>query len=162
MFSYDNVTKQTPLRDQRGNSARHLDGTHMVAHEVNPYNNTSFDDIKVTNSYDENQISVYPDGMRMYETVDLESPSLGTTAFLRLDGIAKSDVPDASGARVRAYNDLANISTFVVAIGNNFTVPDSNFDMCPININVAHLLELNSLVHSAASKQTIQNCRMFR
>ena len=73
---------------QCNSSMKFLNATHMVAHRVNPYEDTSHDNIRIENSYDEKQVIVSPDGMRMYENVNLNSPNLGTTAFADHDKIA--------------------------------------------------------------------------
>ena len=97
----------------------------------------------------------------MYEKIDLESPTLGTTAFVNHDQLPKGDSPDRDGHRVSTYLSLSLTSTYVVALEHNFNVPEFHFIMCPDHINVDHLLELSSLVHSNNSRSLINKCNTF-
>ena len=81
-FTYDNVTASGQLRDSRVVSNKFLNGTHMVVHAAKPYAETKFDHLQVRNTFDHNQTSISPMGMRMYEGIDLHATELGTVAFI--------------------------------------------------------------------------------
>ena len=73
IFCYDNCQVGTRLIDQRGQSSKFLSGTHLITHKAIVYSDTSHNTVAVGNTYDEDQLSVSPVGMRMYKTIPLDS-----------------------------------------------------------------------------------------
>ena len=80
----DNFQHGNKLRDQRGGrSNKFLIGTTEAAHRVIPFLFFSWDDQFIELNYDKHQIVPSPLGMCAYETISVESDSLGSDLFFK-------------------------------------------------------------------------------
>ena len=128
LFAYDNVTASGRMLDTRGQSNKFLNGTHMAVHQVHVYPETKYNDLRVENSYDQEQIAISPGGMRWYEDIDLSSLTLGQDTFVNHKLIPAGEHPDTTDEREKAYSRLSKIASYLIDIENIFHVPESNFE----------------------------------
>jgi hypothetical protein len=106
----DNFQHGNQLRDQRGGkSNKFLIGTTEAAHRVFPFLDFCWDHRKIEMTYSKEQIVPSPLGMRLYETIDITSPSLGTNLFVNHNCIPISQEPCFSGARIDVYKIVISL-----------------------------------------------------
>ena len=162
VFIFDNVQGKELLRDQRGRSSKFLKGTHQMTNEVFEYNETKYNQIKIDNTYDEEQLSVSPDGMREYELIPLNAPDFGTRVFSNHSDIQKSETPDATGARVKHYNRFSTVARYLTNMSNVFNRPDDHFDQCPNHMNIENVLKMRELCRTDAVKGMLAKASSFQ
>ena len=107
VLCYDNFQRGLTLQHQRGkHSSAFFNGTHQCAHKVVPFNNTTFD-LFFPEFTQLNQDIPSPWGMPAFETIN--KSSLGTF-FASYDTFESIVLPDFTGVRVRAYNDIKDMA----------------------------------------------------
>ena len=120
MLAYDNYQKAVLLQHQRGrHSSAFFKGTHQCAHEVVPFDDSTFDKFHVEfTQHDQNIPS--PWGMPAFEIVDLANPA---SFFVNYDEFETVTLPDFTGDRVRSYMDLKETSSYARSLANAFLDP---------------------------------------
>ena len=162
VFIFDNVQGKELLRDQRGRSSKFLKGTHQMSNEVFEYGETKHNEIKVENTYDEDQPSVSPDGMREYESIPVDAPGFGTRVFSSHSDIPKSTTPDATGDRVKHYNRFSEVARYLTNMSNVFNHSDEHFDQCPDHMDIEKIVKMRVLCKTDAVKGMLAKASSFQ
>ena len=99
IITFDNVQRGLALENQRGGqSSSFFKGTNQVAHKVIVFNDTSYNSQHVELTYHD-QVIPSPQGMPLFETVDLENSFLLLVGKLVLD----SNVPPDFKGKTALY-----------------------------------------------------------
>ena len=99
-----------------GSSSRFLNGTHRLAVEFRPFDNKSFDDLRVELTYDGTQPLASPVGMPKLEVVDIKDPEEVSNAISGIDNFVPSTAPDFTGKRCQTFIDINDIAKNIHAI----------------------------------------------
>ncbi|KAK1743298.1 hypothetical protein QTG54_005919 [Skeletonema marinoi] len=125
---YDNYQRGKRLKSQRGgSSSNYLSGTHQLAIMVRPFDNSTWNDMRVELTYDEHQTLPSTSGFPAFENLDLASMDAIANALVNLDALEPQITPDFTGARVAAYGELLDITIVLCQMKRTFSV----VNVCP-------------------------------
>ena len=132
IICYDNFQRGLTLQHQRGkHSSAFFNGTHQCAHKMTPFDDTTFDAFHPDFTQTDQDIPS-PWGMPAFEIVD--QSALGTF-FDTFESFNSVVLPDFTGARVRAYNDIRDVTVHLGhlrrAFPNSAENDTSYFGQCP-------------------------------
>ena len=159
-FVLDNYGETVKLKQQRGgHSAKRLSGTHEIAHRINPFTDTSFDDITVPITYDLDQ--AYPSPVCM---ADYENDACSFAAMLLQHKTrSPSTAPCRTGSRVRAHmRNLVN-TNWICELSNAFStdLATAHKDL-PQSVNQSSIAAVEELVRKPSTQSVLAAARDYQ